>query len=100
MECPPVMKCPLLIVALLLNAAAWADQAIDQRCEIELEPIFSFPSGKSKTMSDQFELVYKINLMGRRVLPSTSESWWPMDISGRVPKTTVPNLGTPDVYPA
>ena len=42
MECPPVMKFPLLIVALLLNAAAWADQAIDQRCEIELEPIFPF----------------------------------------------------------
>ena len=37
-----MMKCPLLIVALLLNAAAWADQAIDQRCEIELEPIFPF----------------------------------------------------------
>ena len=94
-----MMKRLLLIVALWLNAAgAWADQAICRRCEIEHESTLSLPSGESETMSDQFEVVYKIDLMGRRLLPSTSETWWPMDVSGRVLKITVPDLGTPDAY--
>ena len=89
----------LLAIALLLNAAAAAaDQAIYRRCEIEHESKLSFPSGESETMSDQFDVVYKIDLMGRRVLPSTSETWWPMDVSGRVLKITVPDLGTSDAY--
>ena len=89
----------LLAVAFLLNgAAAWADQAIYRRCEIQHESTLSFPSGESETMSDQFDVVYKIDLRRRRVLPSTSETWWPMDVSGRVLKITVPDLGTPDAY--
>ena len=49
-------------------------------------------------MSDQFDVVYKIDLMGRRVLPSTSETWWPMDVSGRVLKIIVPDLRSSDAY--